>query len=43
VLSSLCSALTAVLGFILLRERMAMRQWAGVALILLGVGLVNAG
>jgi uncharacterized membrane protein len=43
VLSSLCSALTAVLGFILLRERMAVRQWAGVALILLGVGLVNAG
>jgi drug/metabolite transporter (DMT)-like permease len=41
VLSSLCSTITAVLGFVLLKERLARRQWAGIALILVGVALIN--
>ncbi len=43
VLSSLCSTITAILGFIVLRERLALHQWGGVGLILLGVALINAG
>jgi drug/metabolite transporter (DMT)-like permease len=43
VLSSLCSTITALMGFLLLKERLAVRQWAGICLILLGVGLINGG
>lgn len=41
VLSSLCSTITALMGFLLLKERLAPRQWGGIALILLGVLLIN--
>lgn len=41
VLSSLCSTITAILGVILLRERLAAVQWGGIALILAGVVLIN--
>lgn len=41
VLSSLCSTITAILGFLLLRERLLPRQWLGVGLILVGVVLIN--
>ena len=41
VLSSLCSTITALMGFLLLKERLAPLQWIGVALILLGVLLIN--
>lgn len=43
VLSSLCSTITALMGFLLLKEQLAARQWAGVGLILVGVGLINSG
>lgn len=42
VLSSLCSTITALMGFFLLKERLARRQWLGIALILVGVALINA-
>jgi drug/metabolite transporter (DMT)-like permease len=42
VLSSLCSTITALMGFFLLKERLARRQWLGIALILVGVVLINA-
>jgi drug/metabolite transporter (DMT)-like permease len=42
VLSSLCSTITAIMGFLLLKERLARRQWLGIALILVGVVLINA-
>lgn len=41
VLSSLFAAVTVLLAWALLRERLARRQWLGVALILLGVALVS--
>lgn len=41
VLSSLSSAVTAVLGAAFLGERLAPRQWAGIAAILLGIALIN--
>ncbi|MCB8879548.1 DMT family transporter [Acidisoma cellulosilytica] len=41
VLSSLCSTITAILGFALLKERLTARQWSGILLILVGVGLIN--
>lgn len=41
VLSSLCSTITALMGFFLLKERLARRQWLGIALILVGVVLIN--
>jgi len=40
-LSSLFSAVTVLLAWIILRERLARLQWAGVLTILLGVMLVN--
>ena len=43
VLSSLSSGVTALLGRIVLGERMSVRQWAGVAAILCGVALINGG
>jgi probable blue pigment (indigoidine) exporter len=43
VLSSLSGTVTAVLGFALLAERLAMRQRGGIALILVGVALINLG
>jgi drug/metabolite transporter (DMT)-like permease len=43
ILSSLFSAVTVVLAFIFLRERMGRLQWAAVAVILLGVALVSSG
>lgn len=42
VLSSLAGAVTVLLAFVLLRERLAPRQWAGVAAALGGVVLLNA-
>lgn len=42
VLSSLCSTITAILGFVLLKERLTPRQWSGILLILVGVGFINA-
>lgn len=42
VLSSLFSAVTVLLAWIFLRERLAGWQWAGVAAILVGILLVNA-
>lgn len=41
VLSSLCSTITALMGFLLLKERLAPLQWLGIALILVGVLLIN--
>ncbi|HEY7779459.1 MAG TPA: DMT family transporter [Ktedonobacterales bacterium] len=41
VLSSLFTAVTVLLAWALLRERLSRRQWLGVALILLGVALVS--
>lgn len=40
-LASLFSAVTVVLAWLFLRERLALAQWAGVAVILLGVLLVS--
>jgi drug/metabolite transporter (DMT)-like permease len=40
-LSSLFSAVTVLLAWVVLRERLALWQWAGVLTILLGVLLVN--
>jgi drug/metabolite transporter (DMT)-like permease len=42
VLSSLAGAVTVLMAFVLLRERLAPRQWAGVAAALAGVLLLNA-
>ena len=42
VLGSLFGAVTLVLAFIVLGERLSRRQWAGVALIFVGVVLINA-
>ena len=42
-LSSLFSAVTVLLAWIVLRERLALWQWVGVVTILLGVLLVNLG
>jgi len=42
-LSSLFSAVTVLLAWIVLRERLALWQWVGVVTILLGVALVNLG
>lgn len=41
VLSSLAGAVTVLLAFVLLRERLAPRQWAGVAAALAGVVTLN--
>ena len=41
VLSSLSSGVTAVLGRVVLGERMSARQWAGVVAILCGIALIN--
>jgi drug/metabolite transporter (DMT)-like permease len=43
VLSSLASAVTALLGRLLLGERLARHQWAGIAAIIAGLVLINAG
>ena len=42
-LSSLFSAVTVLLAWVVLRERLALWQWVGVVTILLGVLLVNLG
>jgi drug/metabolite transporter (DMT)-like permease len=42
VLSSLYSAVTVVLAFIFLRERLSRMQWTAVVVILAGVGLVSS-
>jgi len=42
VLGSLFSAVTLLLAFVILRERLSRRQWAGVALIFAGIVLINA-
>lgn len=41
VLSSLFSAVTVLLAWVFLRERLAAWQWAGVVAILIGIALVN--
>ena len=41
VISSLFSAVTVLLAWIFLRERLARWQWAGVAAILVGIVLVS--
>jgi drug/metabolite transporter (DMT)-like permease len=41
VLSSLFSAVTVLLAWVVLRERLALNQWLGVLLILVGVALVS--
>jgi drug/metabolite transporter (DMT)-like permease len=41
VISSLFSAVTVLLAWLLLRERLAPHQWAGVVLALVGIVLVN--
>lgn len=43
VLSSLATAVTVLLARALLRERLAPHQWAGVAAIVAGIGLIDAG
>jgi drug/metabolite transporter (DMT)-like permease len=43
VLSTLSSVVTAMLGYTLLGERLARHQWLGAALIIVGVGIINAG
>jgi drug/metabolite transporter (DMT)-like permease len=43
ILSSLFSAVTVLLAFVFLRERLAPRQWAAVLVILAGVGMVSSG
>lgn len=42
VLSTLSSVVTALLGYVVLRERLALRQLGGVAMILVGVVVINA-
>ncbi|SRR5579875_611674 len=42
-LSSLFSAVTVLLAWVFLREQLALRQWAGVAAILIGVAMINWG
>ena len=42
VLGSLFGAVTLVLAFVILRERLSRRQWAGVALIFAGIVLINS-
>jgi drug/metabolite transporter (DMT)-like permease len=42
VLGSLFGAVTLVLAFFVLDERLSRRQWAGVALIFVGIVLINA-
>jgi drug/metabolite transporter (DMT)-like permease len=42
VISSLFSAVTVLLARLFLREKLAANQWAGLALIFVGVGLVSA-
>jgi len=41
ILGSLFSAVTVLLAYVVLRERLARWQWAGVAVILVGVALVS--
>jgi drug/metabolite transporter (DMT)-like permease len=41
VISSLFSAVTVLLAWFFLRERLARWQWAGVAAILVGIALVS--
>ena len=43
VLSTLSSVVTALLGFFVLKERLARVQVVGVALILIGIFIINAG
>jgi drug/metabolite transporter (DMT)-like permease len=43
VLSSLATAVTVLIACVVLRERLAIHQWAGVAAIIGGVVLINAG
>ncbi|MGH2502273.1 MAG: EamA family transporter, partial [Ktedonobacterales bacterium] len=40
-ISSLFSAVTVMLAWVFLRERLTRMQWAGVAMILIGITLVN--
>ncbi|HVF10867.1 MAG TPA: EamA family transporter [Abditibacteriaceae bacterium] len=40
-LASLFSVITILLAWLLLRERLARHQWVGVAIILMGIGLVS--
>lgn len=42
VISSLFSAVTVLLARLFLREKLAVNQWVGLALIFIGVGLVSA-
>jgi drug/metabolite transporter (DMT)-like permease len=42
-LASLYSSVTVVLAFVILRERLLARQWAGVAAIALSVAVISAG
>lgn len=42
VISSLFSAVTVLLAWVFLREKLALNQWLGLVLIFMGVGLVSA-